>query len=99
MVVDGASPREPPEATGRTDDPALRLTLLDGLAQLPPRDRAVLVPRYWDDRSVEQAAHLLDLSPGAVRTRSARSLQRLRPAPGGQLADPTTTDPPNFPCS
>ena len=81
---------EPPEATGRVDDPALRLTLLDGLAQLPPRDRAVLVPRYSDDRSVKQTAHLLDLSPGALRTRSARSPQRLRPSPDGQLADPTT---------
>jgi RNA polymerase sigma-70 factor (sigma-E family) len=81
----------PEGAAGPGDDPALRLTLLDGLAQLSPRDRAVLVMRYWDDRSVEETAHLLNLSPGMVRTQSRRALQRLRTALGDQLTDLAAT--------
>ena len=61
------------------DDHATRLDLLDALATLPPHDRAVLVLRYWEDRSVADTAHDLGISEGAVRTRSSRALQRLRP--------------------
>ncbi|MGW2251300.1 SigE family RNA polymerase sigma factor [Kitasatospora sp. NPDC001660] len=75
-------PDGPPAAPG---DPELRLTLLDGLAQLPPRDRAVLVLRYWEDRPVEETARMLKLSPGAVRTRSLRALQKLRLVLGDEL--------------
>ncbi|MFI0357265.1 sigma factor-like helix-turn-helix DNA-binding protein [Actinomadura sp. 9N407] len=32
------------------------MTLLKGLAQLPPQDRAVLVLRYWEDMNVEDVA-------------------------------------------
>ncbi|MYS82142.1 SigE family RNA polymerase sigma factor [Embleya scabrispora] len=67
-------------------DPELRLTLLDGLAALAPKDRAVLVLRYWEDRSVEQTADVLDLSEGAVRVRAHRALDRLRALLGEQLA-------------
>ncbi|MER7751801.1 SigE family RNA polymerase sigma factor [Kitasatospora sp. NPDC097643] len=66
-------------------DPELRLTLLDGLAQLAPKDRAVLVLRYWDDRPVEETARMLKLSQGAVRTRSLRALQKLRLVLGDAL--------------
>ncbi|WP_280704143.1 MULTISPECIES: sigma factor-like helix-turn-helix DNA-binding protein [Kitasatospora] len=37
---------------------ALRVTLLAALGKLSPRDRAVLVLRYWEDRSVEETAAL-----------------------------------------
>ena len=66
---------EPPASNGDAD---LRLTLLDGLAQLGKHDRAVLVLRYWEDRSVDDTAAQLGLSPGAVRSRSFRALERLR---------------------
>ncbi|QMU68076.1 SigE family RNA polymerase sigma factor [Streptacidiphilus sp. P02-A3a] len=62
----------------RDGDPALRLTLLASLRQLPPQDRAVLVLRYWEDRSVEETAAALQLSSTAVRSRSSRALERLR---------------------
>ena len=78
-----------PETSQPVDDTALRVTLLDSLAQLSPRDRAVLVLRYWDDRSVEETAQLLDLTPTAVRTRALRALQRLRRVLGDQLSDLT----------
>jgi RNA polymerase sigma-70 factor (sigma-E family) len=77
-----------PEQAARTaGDPELRLTLLDGLARLSPRDRAVLVLRYWEDRSVEEAAEMLNLSAGAVRVRSLRALERLRALLGDQLRE------------
>ncbi|MBY8842191.1 SigE family RNA polymerase sigma factor [Streptomyces sp. SP2-10] len=78
-----------PDRAGPASDPELRMALLDGLAQLTGKDRAVLVLRYWEDRSVEETAHVLKLSPGAVRTRSLRALQRLRTLLGAELADLT----------
>jgi len=60
------------------DDQALRVTLLESLAELPPKDRAVLVLRYWEDLSVEQTARQMGVSEGAVRSRSMRALEKLR---------------------
>jgi RNA polymerase sigma-70 factor (sigma-E family) len=69
------------------DDPALRITLLAALAELPPRDRTVLVLRYWEDRSVEESAAELGVSAGAVRAQSLRALKRLRAVLGPQAAE------------
>ncbi|MEU8925976.1 SigE family RNA polymerase sigma factor [Kitasatospora sp. NPDC048545] len=75
------------EAAVADSDPALRLTLLRALGELPPPDRAVLVLRFWEDRSVEDTAHVLQLSAGAVRSRSSRALTRLRAVLGTELDD------------
>ncbi|MBM9505243.1 SigE family RNA polymerase sigma factor [Actinacidiphila acididurans] len=74
-------------AAGQDGDTTLRVTLLQALARLAPADRAVLVLRYWEDRSIEETATVLDASSGAVRTRSSRALERLRTELGGSLAD------------
>ncbi|GAA1410875.1 SigE family RNA polymerase sigma factor [Kitasatospora putterlickiae] len=79
-----------PDGADREGDPALRLTLVDALARLSPGDRAVLVLRYWEDRSVEETAEVLHRSSGAVRTRTVRALGRIRAVLGdsiGELAD------------
>ena len=55
-----------------------RLVLLEALAKVPPRQRAVLVLRYWEDTSVEQTAALLDCSTGTVKSQAARGLATLR---------------------
>ena len=60
-------------------DPSTRVDLLAALAQLSPTDRAVLVARYWEDRSITQTAHDLGLTETAVRTRAKRAIDRLRP--------------------
>ena len=78
-----------PDAAGPAQDAELRIALLDGLARMTAKDRAVLVLRYWEDRSVEETAQVLQLSPGAVRARSMRALERLRALLGDQLADLT----------
>ncbi|MEU1159684.1 SigE family RNA polymerase sigma factor [Streptomyces sp. NPDC090075] len=76
-----------PEAADADADPSLRLTLLDALAQLPAKDRAVVVLRYWEDRSVHETADALNVSSAAVRTRSVRALARLRELLGEDLAE------------
>ncbi|MGR6971052.1 SigE family RNA polymerase sigma factor [Streptomyces cynarae] len=76
-----------PDAAGPAQDAELRIALLDGLARMTAKDRAVLVLRYWEDRSVEETAQVLQLSSGAVRAQSMRALQRLRALLGDQLAD------------
>jgi RNA polymerase sigma-70 factor (sigma-E family) len=67
-----------PETAQPGIDPSVRLTLLAGLRELSRTDRAVLVLRFWEDRSVAQTAHDLGISEGAVRTRTTRATQRLR---------------------
>jgi RNA polymerase sigma-70 factor (sigma-E family) len=71
------------DATTTSDDPELRVTLLAALRTLAPLDRAVVVLRYWEDRSVEETARVLHLSSAAVKNRSLRALAVLRT----QLAD------------
>ncbi|SHM33465.1 SigE family RNA polymerase sigma factor [Actinacidiphila paucisporea] len=79
---------EPPDlASAPGGDAALRITLLEALARLAPKDRVVLVLRYWEDRSIEETAAAMDTTPGAIRTRCVRALGRLRDELGGELAD------------
>ncbi|MFD4864611.1 SigE family RNA polymerase sigma factor [Streptomyces sp. NPDC058412] len=75
----------PAAAAGGAADPELRLTLLEALGRLAPKDRAVLVLRYWEDRSVEETADAMNASSAAVRTRTSRALARLREQLGGSL--------------
>jgi len=64
---------------GRAEtDPARVVTVLGALADLPPRTRAAVVLRYWEDLSVEQAAVALGCSTGTVKSLSSRGLERLR---------------------
>jgi RNA polymerase sigma-70 factor (sigma-E family) len=77
-------------SAGVDSDHATRIDLLDALATLPPHDRAVLVLRYWEDRSVADTAHDLGLTETAVRTRARRALQRLRPLVGTDLTERTS---------
>lgn len=67
-----------PERSVEPQAAELRIMVLDALATLPPKARAVVVLRYWEDLSVEQVADLLGCSPGNVKSQSARSLDKLR---------------------
>ncbi|GAA0591461.1 SigE family RNA polymerase sigma factor [Kribbella sandramycini] len=67
-----------PEQAGAVGDVALRVALQGALGELAPLDRAVLVLRYFEDRSVEQVALDLGKKPSAITTRTARALERLR---------------------
>jgi RNA polymerase sigma-70 factor (sigma-E family) len=64
-----------PDGTAEIVD---RQYLLWALAALPPRQRAVLVLRYFDDMSEGQTAQILGCSLGTVKSQAARALARLR---------------------
>jgi RNA polymerase sigma-70 factor (sigma-E family) len=56
----------------------LRHALVQALALLPPRQRAVLVLRYWEQLSEAEAARTLGCSVGTVKSSASRGLARLR---------------------
>lgn len=64
-----------------------RVVVLDALATLAPKARAVVVLRYWADLSVEQVADMLGCSPGNVKSQSARGLDKLRAVLGDAITD------------
>jgi RNA polymerase sigma-70 factor (sigma-E family) len=55
-----------------------RQALRSALAQLPPRQRAVVVLRYHQDLSEAQVAELLGISVGTVKSQAAKALASLR---------------------
>ncbi|WP_433537851.1 SigE family RNA polymerase sigma factor [Micromonospora sp. CA-249363] len=67
-----------PPDQGEEHPAELRMTLLDAVATLPLRDRAIIVLRYWDDLSVETTAEVVGVSTAVVKSQSMRSLSRLR---------------------
>lgn len=56
----------------------VRRDLIDGLAALAPRQRAVLVLRYFEDLTETQVAAVLGCSVGTVKSTAARGLMRLQ---------------------
>jgi RNA polymerase sigma-70 factor (sigma-E family) len=60
----------------------LRDALVRLLHQLPPRQRAVVVLRYWEQRTEAETAALLGCSEGTVKSAASRGLQRLRELAG-----------------
>jgi RNA polymerase sigma-70 factor (sigma-E family) len=67
-----------PECPVPPHAPETRMVVLGALATLPPRARAVVVLRYWEDLSVEQVAAVLGCSPGNVKSLAAGALGKLR---------------------
>jgi RNA polymerase sigma factor (sigma-70 family) len=52
--------------------------LLDALGALPPRRRAAVVLRYYEDLSEAEIAAVLKVRPGTVKSMLHRSLLQLR---------------------
>ena len=69
---------EPPGQPDATEALHLRQALVQALATLPPRQRAVLVLRYWEQCSEAEAAEILGCSIGTVKSTASRGLSRLR---------------------
>lgn len=58
-----------------------RSVLVAALMELAPRQRAVVVLRYWEGLTETQAAEILGCSPGTVRSQASRALAKLRTSP------------------
>jgi RNA polymerase sigma-70 factor (sigma-E family) len=67
---------------------ARRDLLMRSLAVLPPRQRAVLVLRYWEDHSEAEVAAMMGCSVGTVKSQASRGLARLRQLAGDPAAEP-----------
>ena len=78
LTVTGFDPGTADAAAALAD----RDLLLRGLAALPPRQRAVLVLRYFEDLSEAQTATVLGCTVGTVKSQTARGLARLRDSVG-----------------
>ncbi|EXG81802.1 SigE family RNA polymerase sigma factor [Cryptosporangium arvum] len=61
-------------------DPAAAVAVRAALAALPPRQRAVIVLRFYSDLSVDQTADALNCSAGTVKSQTSRALAALRRA-------------------
>ncbi len=59
-------------------DPSTRTIVIDALAQLPPRQRAVVVLRHYEDLSVAETADALGCSPGTVKSQTFEAFAKLR---------------------
>lgn len=70
----GGSPAVP----GPEPEVAERDRVVRALAQLPPRMRAVLVLRFYEDLTEAQTAATLGCGVGTIKSQTARGLARLR---------------------
>ncbi len=82
--------RNVPSGQDVAESVALRAALMSALADLPLRQRACVVLRYFDDLSVADTAAVLGCSEGTVKSQTSRALASLRStfegSPIGELA-------------
>jgi RNA polymerase sigma-70 factor (sigma-E family) len=71
---------ELPDLPGRPVDNDTGLMVRAALAGLAPKQRAVLVLRYWEDLSVAATAELLGMRESTVKSHTARGLAALKAA-------------------
>src|SRR5690349_16182686 len=69
---------EPPEVVQEIAGDDRRAEFTAALRQLPPRQRAVLVCRFYQDLDVAATAAALGCSEGTVKSQTARGLAKLR---------------------
>ncbi|MET7395546.1 SigE family RNA polymerase sigma factor [Dactylosporangium sp. NPDC005572] len=80
-----------PESAGPPGEPEVRIMLAQALRRLTPKQRAVLVLRYYEDYSEEDTARLMRVAVGTVKSQTRHALRRLRelaPELTGLLGDP-----------
>ena len=71
-----------PQSGDRASAAELRPTVLAALDTLTVHQRAIVVLRYFEDRSQDEVAELLGVSPGTVKSTASRAVAQLRAQPG-----------------
>jgi RNA polymerase sigma-70 factor (sigma-E family) len=71
---------ERPSTVGLDDQVVEADLMREALDTLPPRQRAVVVLRYYEDLSGAEIARVLGISEGAVKTHAHRALHALETA-------------------
>ncbi|WP_088289222.1 SigE family RNA polymerase sigma factor [Kineosporia sp. A_224] len=91
-LPDVATPNETDQVDGTAD-------IVAALRELPPRQRAAVVLRYFEDLTEVQTAAVLGCSVGTVKSQTARGLDKLRVAlgPGSGPVDPGDDPAPHHP--
>ena len=77
-LVDAVPERSGPRAADTADALSDSAALLKALRRLGPRQRAVIVLRFWMDMSEAETAAALDCSVGTVKSQASRALAALR---------------------
>jgi RNA polymerase sigma-70 factor (sigma-E family) len=83
VLTDAPPDPVPASATG----PEERMALWPHVKSLPPRQRAVIVLRYYEDLSEQEIADALGCSPGTVKSTAHHALRALRAAIGSEDTD------------
>jgi RNA polymerase sigma-70 factor (sigma-E family) len=78
-IPDRAPPSDEDESAAR------RLSINAALQKVPPRQRAVLVCRFYEDLDVAETAATLGCSTGTVKSQTARGLATLRQLLGAEF--------------
>ena len=64
--------------TGTESDLSARTTVMSALHTLPPRQRAVVVLRYYEDLTIRETAELLGCTDGTVKSQTFEAFAKLR---------------------
>jgi RNA polymerase sigma-70 factor (sigma-E family) len=75
-----------PEQVGATADPETRAVVMEALAELAPRQRAVVVLRHFLQYDVSATAQALGCAEGTVKSQNAKALAHLRELLGTALS-------------
>jgi len=67
-----------PDAVAPANDQDELIVLREALSELAPRQRAVIVLRYFEDLTERQTAEALGISVGTVKSQARDALARLR---------------------
>ncbi|MCU0263840.1 MAG: SigE family RNA polymerase sigma factor [Candidatus Nanopelagicales bacterium] len=79
------------------DGVAVTTDVFLALRDLSPRQRVIVVLRYYVDLTETETAQALQISVGTVKSQHARALARLRVALGDDIGPPLENEPPPDP--